>query len=129
MVLQANVTSAGMFLISDVKLVLRAVRTLVRLGELVEISARDQFIVEHHFNEILVGGDVDVVPLADGLHRVAGGLGKIVKSAGIVEARARGIIDGDFNSVETNVFSWPRSEGSRANKDSAVTAFADFEIE
>jgi hypothetical protein len=85
--------------------------------------------VEHDRDFGAVAGDVDVVPFAGWFRGVGAHGSKVVDRPGGVIARLRGIIDGDFDAVETDVLPRSRIKRAGAYKDAAVAAFADFEIE
>ncbi len=128
MVLQADVAFAGMVLVGDVELVRRAVGPLVLLRPLIQVHVRHLLAVEFHVDQILVAGDDDVVPLSHRLHGVLLRRDEVVERAGIVQARAGGVIDGDFDAVEADIFPRTRRQGEGADEDAAVALRADLEI-
>jgi hypothetical protein len=129
MVLETDVPEARVGLVGNVKLVRRAIGPAVGLGPFVEVHASDSFPVQLDGNLGAVAGDHHVIPIADGLHGVFGRFHQVVNRPGINETGRLGVVDGDLDSVESDVLPRPRLERMSADENSAIAAFADLEIQ
>jgi hypothetical protein len=127
-VLQADIARARMIFVGDVELVRCAVWPLVRLGPLVQVHVVDFFAIELHVYQILVAGDLQVIPLTNGIHCVPCRLDKVVNRARIVEACSLAVKDLHFDAIETHILARPNRERVGPNKDTAIAVLADLEI-
>ena len=128
-VLQTDIPSKRMISIGNIEFMLAAVRAFVGFCKLAQIRPGHLFAVERHVDQVAAACDLDVIPFADGLHGVLGRFDQIVDGARIVVARPRRIVDRDFQSIEADIFSGAGGQREGADEDSAVAAFADFEID
>src|SRR6266550_4101839 len=102
-ILQANVAFARVILVSNVELMRCAVGPPVRLGEFREVDRIHLFTVQHDLDARVAAGDLDVIPFPDGPHRIPRRLCEIVKRTSISETRTRRVINGDLETVETDI--------------------------
>ena len=70
MVLEADVACAGKLLVGDVKFMGASVRTLVRLGELIQVRFGDLFAIEDDGDRWALAGDFNMVPFSGRFHCV-----------------------------------------------------------
>ena len=89
----------------------------------------DLFAVHLDCDQIPVASNQHLIPFTGGLHRVLGRLHEIVDRSRIVEAVRRGVIDGDFETVEADVFAFSGLERKCADENAAIAFGADFEVE
>jgi hypothetical protein len=129
MILESDVTGPWMILECDIKFMGGAIRTFVRFFEEVEVGSRDGLSIYDHVNPIAQARDVEVIPFAGRFHGVLERFDQIINGARVVVTGGLGIVDGNLNAVETDVFAWTRGEGSGANKNAAVAAGTDLKVE
>lgn len=115
--------------VGDVELMGGAVRPQVRFVEKAQIGFGHGFAVEQNGDVIFVAGDFDMVPFAGGFHGVFGGFDQVVNRAGVVEAGALGVVDGDFDAIKADVFAGARIQRGGADEDSTIAMGTDFEVE
>lgn len=118
-----------MVLVRNVKFVLRAVRTMVGCRPLVEVHLVDTFTVQLDSEPGSVASDYHVVPLSRWLHGIFRRFDQIVERTRVVKKSSRGVIDGDFNTVEADILARPGSQWECPDEDTAIAALANPEIE
>ncbi len=128
MILESYISSARVVPIGDVKFVLTAIRPAVGECESGEVNMVDVCPVQYDGELRVARGDLDLIPFTDGAHGVSCRLGKIIKSAGIVKPGIERIVDGDFQSIEANVFSGARCQRRSPDEYPAVAVRRDFEV-
>ena len=110
-ILQTDVAGPGMVLVSDVKLVLRTVRTTVGGCPLVEVHLVDAFAVQLDGELRSIASDHHMVPLPDWLHGVFRWFDQVVKCAGVVKKSGLGVVDRDLDAVEADILTRPGVSG------------------
>ena len=116
MVLEADVSLARVSLVGDIELMGRPIGPAVGSLPLVQIPSRDLLAVERHGDDRAIARDLQMVPLAHGLHRIASRLHQIVDRACVVETGRGCIIDGDLDSVEAHILAGRGSSGKVRTK-------------